>query len=86
MSGVSLATLPGFQIDRDRALSPVEEREVDAVRPELRHITAHLVAGSGTLDLDHLCARPGKEQGGQRPRQERTEVEDPHSGKRLHAV
>ncbi len=72
-----------LEVERDRALAAVEQREVDAVLAELRLISAQLVALARALDLDDGGARLGQDQAGEWPGQQRREVEDGQARERL---
>ena len=73
-----------LEIEHQAFLAAVEQREHRALAVEARLVVAHVLAAR-PLDLDHLGAGLRQQQGRQRPRQQRGEVEDENAGKRLHA-
>ncbi len=75
--GVQPGPLGGiFQVEGDAPLAAIEKREAGTVVPPIGRMAAHLLAASGPLDLHDLRAGFGQQQGRQRPRQQRREVED----------
>ena len=74
-----------LEIEHQALLAAVEHGEHRALAVEARLVAAHVLAAR-PLDLDHLRARLGEHQGGERPRQERGEVEHQDVGERLHGI
>ena len=72
-----------LEVEHQAFLAAVEQREHRALAVETRLVMAQVLAAR-PLDLDHLGAGLGQQQGGERPRQERGEVEDEKPGQRLH--
>ena len=73
-----------LEVGGDALLAAVEQREVDALLPPARLVAAHLLALARPLDLEHLGAGLGQQQRGQRPRQQRREIEDADAVERAH--
>ncbi len=72
----------GLEIEGDRLLAAVEQREVDAVPTPSGLVSAHLLATVGPFDLDDLSARLGQDQARHRPRQQSREIEHQHAVER----
>ena len=72
-----------LEVDLDALLAAVEHGEQQAVIAGARASFAHGLA-AGALDLDHLGARLGEDEGGERPRQEGGEIEHADIGERRH--
>ena len=67
----------GLEVDRDRALVPVERQEVGGVvSHEGRSPVAGIVTVTGTLDLDHVGAQIAQDLGRERSREHPREVQD----------
>ncbi len=80
-----IASMPSgrLEVDRDRALVPVERQEVGGVvSHERRSPVAGVVTVPGTFDLDHVGAQVAQDLRRERSREHPREVQDPESGQR----
>jgi hypothetical protein len=73
-----------LEVERQAALAAVEQREAQALAVQPGRVAAHAVALAGALDLDHLGAGLGQQQGGQGPGQQGREVEHAQALERPH--
>ena len=78
-----LAHLGILEINRKTFFAAIEHGEIDAVCTELRSIGAHLIAASGTFNLDNFGTGFREYQSSERPRQQGTEIKDFNTGQRL---
>ena len=82
-------SLRGLEVDRHRALVPVEREVVGGVRShEGRPPLTRVVAFAGTLDLDHVGAQIAQDLGRERSGEHPGEVQDADTGqrKRIHGA
>ena len=74
------------QVDGDRPLVARDRRPPEAATVDAHAVTPHDVADAGRLDLDHLGAEVTEQLPGERPGDERAELEDAHARERRAAA
>src|SRR5437899_3727330 len=78
----NLTTLGGFEVERDRLLTPVDRGEIGRFAILERAVLASVVALRRRLDLDYARSELGEQQGAVRARQDAGEIDDCDVGKR----
>ena len=72
-----------FEVQGKGLFTPIEQVEPNRIAPPFGSVVAHVLPGSGALDLNHLRSGLSQHQAGKRARQQCGKIENLDAGERL---